>query len=112
MTGAQIERLRDQRRSAKYSRLSKLAAGQWEELLRGLDLSRQSIKTAMGFAFDKIECAEEIVETLIDRLIISSSHSSSYSAVQSPAVKMAGLFLLSDLLHNSGTPIKHATDFK
>jgi U2-associated protein SR140 len=108
MTGAQIERLRDQRRSAKYSRLSKLAAGQWEELLRGLDLSRQSIKTAMGFAFDKIECAEEIVETLIDRLIISSS----YSAAQSPAVKMAGLFLLSDLLHNSGTPIKHATDFK
>jgi U2-associated protein SR140 len=111
MTGAQIERLRDQRRSAKYSRLSKLAANQWEELLKGLDLSRQSIKTAMGFAFDKIECAEEIVETLIDRMIISHSYSS-YSAVQSPAVKMAGLFLLSDLLHNSGTPIKHATDFK
>lgn len=38
-----------------------------------------------------------------DRLIIPSSY---------PAVKIAGLYLLSDLLHNAGAPIKHASGYR
>jgi hypothetical protein len=45
----------------------------------------------------------QIVRTIKDQLIVSSSYA---------AVKMAGLFLLSDILHNSASPIKHATNFK
>jgi U2-associated protein SR140 len=105
MTGAQIERLREKERAKRFARLSQPEAAEWRELLRGLELSRPSIKRAMGFAFDKIEAAEQIIEELRDRLILAASPSR-------PAVKIAGLFLLSDLLHNSASPIKHATDFK
>jgi len=38
-----------------------------------------------------------------DRLILPSSYG---------AVKIAGLYLLSDLLHNAGAPVKHATAYR
>jgi hypothetical protein len=44
-----------------------------------------------------------MVSLLKNKLILSSSLS---------AVKIAGLYLLSDLLHNSGAPIKGGTDLK
>jgi hypothetical protein len=38
-----------------------------------------------------------------DRLIIPAKYA---------AVKIAGLFLLSDILHNAGAPIKHASSYR
>lgn len=40
---------------------------------------------------------------LKDRLILPSSYA---------AVKIAGLYLLSDILHNAGAPIKHASTYR
>lgn len=38
-----------------------------------------------------------------DKLILASGHA---------AVKVAGLYLLSDILHNSGAPVKHASNYR
>lgn len=45
----------------------------------------------------------QIVSMIKDRLILPSSYG---------AVKIAGLYLLSDLLHNAGAPVKHATAYR
>ena len=60
MTGAQIERERTKQRQLELARLSKDDYQEWKRKLGALDLSRESIKQAMGFAFDKIESAEEV----------------------------------------------------
>jgi hypothetical protein len=60
MTGAQIERERAKKRLQEQARLGREDYQAWKEKLQQLDLSRQKIKEAMGFAFDKIESAEEV----------------------------------------------------
>jgi hypothetical protein len=60
MTGAQIERERAKKRLQEQARLGREDYEAWKEKLQQLDLSRQKIKEAMGFAFDKIESAEEV----------------------------------------------------
>lgn len=60
MTGAQIERERMRLIQEKEARLSKADYRQWKDLLKHLNLSRASIKHAMGFAYDRIESAEEV----------------------------------------------------
>ena len=60
MTGAQIERERTKKRLLELARLSRDDYQEWKLKLQGLDMSRESIKQAMGFAYDKIESAEEV----------------------------------------------------
>lgn len=60
MTGAQIERERTKKRQMELARLSREDYQEWKSKLQALDLSRESIKQAMGFAFDKVESAEEV----------------------------------------------------
>ena len=103
MTGAQIERNRAKERSRRHTRLGKREYEEFKNMLQNIDLSRNKIKRTMGFAYDNIECGEEIVSMIKEKLILPSSFA---------AVKIAGLYLLSDLLHNSATPIKYATNFK
>lgn len=45
----------------------------------------------------------QIVHMIRDRLILPSNYA---------AVKVAGLYLLSDILHNAGAPIKHAAGYR
>ena len=45
----------------------------------------------------------QIITMLKDRLILPSCYA---------AVKIAGLYLLSDILHNAGAPIKHAANYR
>eukprot|EP00597_Dinobryon_sp_UTEXLB2267_P015358 CAMPEP_0170126854 /NCGR_PEP_ID=MMETSP0020_2-20130122/20042_1 /TAXON_ID=98059 /ORGANISM="Dinobryon sp., Strain UTEXLB2267" /LENGTH=920 /DNA_ID=CAMNT_0010360101 /DNA_START=2004 /DNA_END=4763 /DNA_ORIENTATION=+ len=103
MTGAQMERARARERSQRLSRLSKEDHREWSRMLSTVSLRREAIKQAMGFAFDKIESAEEIVGMIRERLFVRS---------HAAAVKIIGLFLLSDILHNSGAPIKHASNYR
>lgn len=103
MTGAQIERIKDKARLARRARLDKDDYEAFKDLLRNLTLSRIAIKQSMGFAFDHIEHAEDIINIIKDKLIKCSSY---------PAVKIAGLYLLSDILHNSASPIKYATNYR
>jgi hypothetical protein len=44
--------------------------------------------------------------------IISMLKERLFNASDSAAVKIVGLFLLSDILHNSGAPIKHASNYR
>jgi U2-associated protein SR140 len=134
MTGAQIERVKARDRNSRGKRLSRLEYESFERMLRDLDLSRTRIKDAMGFAYDHVDCAEDIVDLIVGRLILSSelfaspsslvdfsvrfldsltsSSTPAAAAAAAAAVQIAGLYLLSDILHNSAAPIKGASHFK
>lgn len=73
MTGAQIERERTKKRLLELARLGKEDYEEWKRKLQALDLSRESIKQAMGFAFDKVESADE-VSFLLLRIVYLKSH--------------------------------------
>ena len=45
----------------------------------------------------------QIVKMICERLIRPSSYA---------AVKIAGLYLLSDILHNAAAPVKHASNYR
>jgi hypothetical protein len=48
-------------------------------------------------------CDLQIVSMVKDKLILPSSYA---------AVKIAGLYLLSDILHNTGAAVKHASTYR
>ena len=50
-----------------------------------------------------LDSMNQIISMLKERL---------FNASDSAAVKIVGLFLLSDILHNSGAPIKHASNYR
>jgi hypothetical protein len=72
MTGAQIERARAKERLLKLSKLSKEDYREWKRMLAAVSLRRDSIKKTMGFAFDKIESAEEVRSLCL--LTVSTNH--------------------------------------
>lgn len=61
------------------------------DLLRNLTISREKIKEAMGFALDFADASEEVVEAIKDSLVVLET---------AMPVKLARLYLLSDILHN------------
>lgn len=96
MTGAQIERARAKEKGVAVVGSVLLKDDDYDEfeaMLHGLSVSRPLIKAAMGFAFDKVESAKEISDILKESLLVKETP---------VAVKMARLYLLSDILHNSG----------
>ena len=105
MTGAQIERAKAKERGLNTHK-SELNNTDYKELkliLQNLTLSRIHIKQALGFIYDKIEAAEDICYILKKSLCNNTTP---------PAIKIARLYLLSDLLHNSSAPIKNASHFR
>lgn len=75
-----------------------------ERLLRKLTNDREKIKEAMGFCLDHANYAKDIVETLTEALTLPET--------QIPA-KIARLFLVSDVLHNSSSGmVKNASAFR
>jgi U2-associated protein SR140 len=105
MTGAQIERARAKERSRSKARLDREDERRLRYLLETLTVSRDSIKTAMAFALDHAECAEDVVSILQDSILNAPS-------LEAAPVVIAKLFLLSDLLHNSGAAVKNASSFR
>lgn len=105
MTGAQIERARAQERSLSSNK-SSLTDEEYEEfrdMLLRLSLSRYDVKNAMAFMYDKVESAKELASLLKLSLL----------AKKAPLpIKIARLFLVSDILFNSGAPIKYASNFR
>lgn len=63
---------------------------QFEEMLRALTTQRQSILDAMVFCMDRSRHSADLVQTI--------THAMSQGPLQS---KLARLYLVSDLLHNS-----------
>eukprot|EP00192_Tetraselmis_astigmatica_P006934 CAMPEP_0117654630 /NCGR_PEP_ID=MMETSP0804-20121206/3845_1 /TAXON_ID=1074897 /ORGANISM="Tetraselmis astigmatica, Strain CCMP880" /LENGTH=766 /DNA_ID=CAMNT_0005460921 /DNA_START=206 /DNA_END=2503 /DNA_ORIENTATION=+ len=83
--------------------LSDTQRDRFEDMLRSLTLERDSICQAMAFCLDNAESYQEVTETLSEALTLS----------ETPAnLKVARLFLVSDVLHNSSAPVKHASNYR
>lgn len=73
-------------------------------LLQKLDLSRRSIAKTMLFAMDRADAAEEIVNLLVKSLVLP--------ATPVFPLKVSRLYVISDLLHNSGASLHNAWKFR
>jgi U2-associated protein SR140 len=105
MTGAQIERQRAKERGRNKARLRRDDEKTFLHLLETLSVSRESIRVAMGFALDHAEFVEDIVALLYKSIFTGTTSLSAPDLV-------ARLFLVSDLLHNSGAAVKNASNFR
>ncbi|PRW57019.1 U2 snRNP-associated SURP motif-containing -like isoform X1 [Chlorella sorokiniana] len=83
--------------------LSDLQRDKFEDMLRGLTVERADICAAMAFALDNAESASEVCEILGDALTLS----------ETPIpLKIARLFLASDILHNTSSGVRNATRYR
>jgi len=74
-----------------------------EDMLRSLVVERASIKECMGFCISKAAASGEIVETITEALSLS----------ETPVPKkIARLFLVSDVLHNSSAAVPNASSYR
>lgn len=73
-------------------------------MLRRLSAARASVRDAMVFCLDCAAASQEVVETLTEALTIKST---------TVPRKVARLFLVSDLLHNSAAPgVANASSYR
>ncbi|KAL4450080.1 hypothetical protein ABPG77_010749 [Micractinium sp. CCAP 211/92] len=83
--------------------LSDLQRDKFEEMLRRLTVERADVCAAMAFALDNAESAGEVVEILSDSLTLS----------ETPIpLKIARLFLASDILHNTSSGVRNASRYR
>lgn len=101
MTGAQIERAKKERRRAHV--LSEDDIEDFENLLQALSVSNCSVREALGFVMDRAEGVVEMIDLIRDSILLPTL---------TIASKVARLYLLSDLLHNSMSQLKHASSFR
>lgn len=94
------ERLKRQRTTDTLGRRSK---ERFEAMLRCLTLRRERIARATAFALEHANAAEEVTELLIQSLLIP--------ATPIPR-KLARLYVVSDVLHNSAAPIPNAWKYR
>eukprot|EP01105_Mastigella_eilhardi_P004290 TRINITY_DN156_c1_g1_i2.p1 TRINITY_DN156_c1_g1~~TRINITY_DN156_c1_g1_i2.p1 ORF type:complete len:743 (-),score=184.89 TRINITY_DN156_c1_g1_i2:32-1984(-) len=79
------------------------ARDEFEDLLRQLTSDRNKICAAMAFALDHAEAAEEVVDVVAQSLTI----------FETPIpTKVARLFLVSDILHNSSASVPNASAYR
>lgn len=71
--------------------------------LQKLTIRRQDICELMAFAMDKATMAEDVVDVLKE---------SFFEEAAPPPLVMARLYVVSDLLHNSGAPVKNASMYR
>jgi len=74
-----------------------------EKLLRELSAEREDIAEAMAFALEHAEAAEEVVRVIAESLTLPET------AIQ---LKVARLYLVSDILHNSSAPVPKASQYR
>ena len=102
LSGRAAERARD-KRLRREARLSDEDYDELKKILAELNLRRESIEQAMGFALDKAEMSEDVVKTI-------TKH---FAKKDTPApVLVARLFLVSDILHNSSAPVRKASTYR
>ena len=76
---------------------------EFEGLLQALTLERSDIEEGMMFALEHAESAKEVANILTDALTVSDTP---------VTMKVARLFLMSDILHNCGAPVKNASAYR
>merc|ERR1719181_1314311 len=72
-------------------------------MLRKLNLSRSSVCQVMGFALDASEASEEVVQALTESLTIKKT---------AAPKKVARLYVVSDILHNSSASVRNASSYR
>jgi U2-associated protein SR140 len=85
------------------TRLTPSEAEAFRGLLETLSLERRDIERGMLFALDRAEAADDVAELLVDALAASET---------AVAAKTARLFLVSDILHNCGAPVRNASAYR
>uniref|UniRef100_A0A1D1ZV34 U2 snRNP-associated SURP motif-containing protein n=1 Tax=Auxenochlorella protothecoides TaxID=3075 RepID=A0A1D1ZV34_AUXPR len=91
------------RRPEEARPLSEAQRDRFEDCLRRLTMAREDICAAMMFALEMADSAAEVAEILSDALTLP----------ETPIpLKVARLFLLSDILHNSTAPVRNASRFR
>jgi len=93
-------------RARKHVREVSLNDSEYDELsdiLRGMTISRPDVCRGMAFALDHADASKEIVQTIAESLTLASTPVGS---------KMARLYLVSDILHNSQSGVKNASAYR
>ena len=83
-----------------------MSDGEHEELqgmLRSLVAERGKVREAMGWCITRSQYAADIVETVTEALTIAATP---------PPKKIARLYLVSDLLHNSSAAVPNASAYR
>jgi len=93
----------DPKRARRQRGLSDHQRDEFEDMLRHLSVERQKIKVAMAFALDHADCASEVVQVMYEALTLPETPIPS---------KLARLFLVSDILHNSTAPVPNASAYR
>ncbi|KAF9429928.1 U2 snRNP-associated SURP domain-containing protein [Podila epigama] len=83
--------------------LSRDARGFFEAQLRLLTSQRRAIGRAMMFCMQHAEAADEIVEILVNSMILPNTPQQ---------VRLARLYLISDILHNCSVPLPNVWKFR
>lgn len=83
--------------------LGQIAKQRLTVLLRELSFQRGSIARAMAFAIDHSDAAEEVVDLICKSMLMTDSPLS---------VKLARLYLVSDILHNSSVHVSNAWKYR
>mmetsp|Transcript_16329 Transcript_16329/g.48953 ORF Transcript_16329/g.48953 Transcript_16329/m.48953 type:complete len:1001 (+) Transcript_16329:302-3304(+) len=87
----------------KDAPLSELQRDRFEDLLRALTAERAAVRDAMTFCLDNAACATEVVDILTESLTLN----------ETPIpTKVARLFLVSDILHNSQAQVRNASRYR
>ncbi|KAF9318428.1 hypothetical protein BG003_011252 [Podila horticola] len=84
-------------------KLSRGARGFFEAQLRLLSSQRRSIGRAMMFCMQHADAAEEIVEILVESVVLLNTPQ---------PVRLARLYLISDVLHNCSVPLPNVWKFR
>jgi len=83
--------------------LANFLRDEFEQLLRELTVERQKIKDAMAFALDHADVSQDVVQIITESLTLSETPIPS---------KVARLFLVSDILHNSSARVPNASSYR
>ncbi|KAG0169240.1 U2 snRNP-associated SURP domain-containing protein [Apophysomyces sp. BC1015] len=83
--------------------LGKISKQRFEVMLRQVTFQRGTIAQAMAFAIDHADAADEVIDIICKSLVIPETPMS---------MKLARLFLVSDILHNSSVHVPNAWKYR
>jgi U2-associated protein SR140 len=73
------------------------------DILRRLTVKREDIQDAMEFAVERSECSADVVDVITASLLVDDTPR---------RLKIARLYVVSDLLHNCGAPVKGVQSYR
>lgn len=97
---SETDRLRKHRRTETLGRFSR---HRFESMLRGLTLRRERIARCTAFAIEHAHASDVVADVLTQSLLLPST--------PIPR-KLARLYVISDVLHNSAVPLPHAWKYR